>query len=364
MQESHKATVWMMPDFRRDNPYQRLLADGIQSSSTWKVVFYNHYKRGLPLSRGVSQLEEHPDLLHLHWLNPYQKGKGYFLQLFYQQKMLADLALLKARGIPYVWTFHNLLSHDTPYPGLEKQFFRKLALRSQAVLLHQESAADQFRELFPEAGDKARVIPHGHYRDHYGPRIDKESARRQLGLPEDGRLILFFGMIRPYKGLETLLNSWQGLGDRTSGSRLLIAGSPQDAEFARSIREQVKSCDSIILHDRFVPDESVPAYFSAADAAVFPFQKILTSGSVILALSYELPVIAPDFPTIRETVQPLTTGLYEAGNANALTARIQQACEGQLPVAGNSLELVRDRLDWEKIGKATAELYSRVSGRG
>ena len=142
------------------------------------------------------------------------------------------------------------------------------------------------------------VIPHGHYRRAYGVALPSEEARRRLDLTGDTRVALFFGDLRPYKGLETLLTAWQKLSPR--GAVLLIVGQPHDVEYTAKLRQMAEGLPGVRIVDRFIPPDEVPLYFSAADAVVLPFRAVQTSGSVILAMSYGRPVIAPRLGDVPE----------------------------------------------------------------
>jgi len=349
-----------MPDFRADNPYQSLLARGVEQNSPWSVDFYPHYRRGLPFYRAVSTQKKRPDCFHLHWLNPFQRGRNFFSTLLYNEKIVTDLALIKQSGIPLVWTFHNRLGHDTRHPGLESRLFRRVARISNRMIVHHQCVRAEVSQALRVSEDKLEVIPHGHYRDFYGPPLDKIHARRELNLPRDANVCLFFGMLRPYKGLEALLDAWPAITAKTPQAMLLVAGNTNDPVYKKQLLEMANGVDGVKLDIRFIPDEAVPKLFSAADIAVFPFKKILTSGSVILSLSYDCPVVAPDFPTIRETVNPINDGLYPVGDSAAMGERVIHLLHNP-PVRPQDWQIVRKRLDWDQIGRQTADLYQAVS---
>jgi hypothetical protein len=102
----------MAPDFRADNPYQRLLADALGSLGV-STEFPRGYRRGLPLTRGAGSW---PEILHLHWLTAYLRARSGVWRAGYAAKLLLDLQLLRLRGVRLVWTVHNLVEHEERRP--------------------------------------------------------------------------------------------------------------------------------------------------------------------------------------------------------------------------------------------------------
>jgi len=348
--------ILMIPDYRPDNPYQHLLAQGLLGQNG-QVEFPEGYRRGLPITRAC--LDHAPvDVLHLHWLGPYLKGQTWAVKAVYAAKLLMDLFCVRQQGIRVVWTVHNKVSHDTNVPELQRWIRRGVARLADRLIVHDEATRREVSGTYRIPTEKTYVIPHGHYRDVYGDSVPKAVAREALDVPQTGQLFLNFGMLRPYKGIETLLDVWPAYQRDHPADTLLIAGKPVDPEYGQALQSQVQSCPNAILEDRFIPDEDVHLYFSAADVVVLPFQQITTSGSMLLAMAYDAPIIAPRMASLEKTLQPATDLLYEEGdllstlrkshhiNLEGLTQKTKEACE---------------RLSWERISRQTWEVYAEAS---
>lgn len=283
--------VAVFPDWRRDNPYQRLLAEALTPLGV-ETVFPAGYRRGMPLSRAVLP-QPRPDLLHLHWPSAYLRSPHPAWRAAYCVRTLADLSLVRRAGIPVVWTVHNLVSHDTPTPRLERWFSARLAALADRLIVHSEAARTQVIGTLGAAEAKITVIPHGSFRRVYGEPPARAEARAALGINGKGPLALFFGMIRPYKGVPNLLHAWSDLKDRRGDAKLLVVGMAQEPNYAAEIERLAAQTDNVRLDLRFVEDAEVSVLMAAADLLVLPFEQSLTSGTVRLAEDYGVPVVVP-----------------------------------------------------------------------
>lgn len=286
--------VAMLPDWRQANPYQKLLATSLEALGV-DVVFPQGYRRVLPFSRTLLRAPR-PDVLHLHWPTPYLRSNRTVARAAYCLRTLADLWLVRRAGIRLVWTVHNLVTHDTPTPRLERWFSGRLAALADRLIVHSEAAAKAAVATLGASRAKIDVVPHGSFRSIYGEPPARSDARAILGLGDDQAVVLFFGMIRPYKGVPDLLHAWKALGERRGDALLLIVGYASDPEYASEIMEIAARVPQTRLDLRFVPDAEVPILLAAADLVVLPFAASLTSGTVRLARDYGLPVVAPLVP--------------------------------------------------------------------
>jgi beta-1,4-mannosyltransferase len=282
--------VAQFPDYRTDNPYQQLLADALNKTGV-EISFPQGYRRGLPFSRALAGAHR-VDVLHLHWLTPYLRGKNYPGNVVYALKLLLDLRLVKARGVSLVWTVHNLVSHESTTPKLEIWLSRRLAALADALIVHSEPAKEAVINQFNVRAEKITIIPHGDFADAYGEKVPRSEARRRLAIDPQVPVFLFFGMIRPYKGVENLLKTWKQTPSLHQRALLVIAGDARDPNLATSVSLTAADNHNVHLHMKFIPDDDVPMFFGAADYVVLPFTQSLTSGSLALAQTYSVPVVA------------------------------------------------------------------------
>jgi beta-1,4-mannosyltransferase len=347
-------SVLMMPDYRSENPYQRLLAQALEKINIG-VQFPDGYRRIFPILRTVRAGS--PTVLHLHWLEPYLKGENWLIRWVYSLKFLLDLWLVRQSGVRIIWTIHNQLAHDTRFPQLDRWVRRHIAQLADCIIVHHQSALEATATADQFDPSKACVIPHGHYRQVYPPLIDPSTARSQLGIPQHSKVYLNLGMLRPYKGIESLLEIWKNHPEIVQNHTLLIAGKAVNADYERSIAQAAAGINNVILHEGFIADSDIPLYFSAANVVVLPFQKILTSGSLILAMSYGKPIVAPSLGGIQETLEPANQILYDAAQPQGLLFAIQESTAIDLEALQKKMTQACDRLDWGAVAQKTAQAY-------
>ncbi|MBD1825725.1 glycosyltransferase family 4 protein [Cyanobacteria bacterium FACHB-DQ100] len=348
--------VLMLPDYREGNPYQQLLADAIEQNDC-KVNFYGNYRRVLPIFRAIQDQAHRPDLLHLHWLEKYLRGDNLVLRSAYAAKLIVDLLLVRATGTRLVWSIHDQIEHDTKFPMIDRWTRRILIGLADRLIFHNHVALNHYQQQYAFDVTKAEVIPHGHYRGVYGGAISSAQARQLLDLSQHRRIYLNLGMLKPYKGIEQLLQVWQKHHAQLQGSTLLIAGQPFDPDYEQALAKLAANTKNVVFYPHFVESDRIHLYLSAADCVVLPYKNILTSGSAILALSFTKPIIAPRLGGIPELVDTADALLYDPNDPQGLALAIQKSVEADLSTLQQRIEQACDRLDWSSIGAKTAEVY-------
>lgn len=223
--------------------------------------------------------------------------------------------LLKSNGIKIIGLMHNVIAHEKRFgdEALTKYFFNKC---DGFVLLNKSSEKDLL-ELKPDA----KYIIHSHpLYDHYGSKIEQNKAKENLGIPLDKKVILFFGFIRDYKGLDLLIESMKNLDDDYI---LLIAGEVYgDFKKYDELIDRLKLRSRINLQVRYIPETEIPVFFSAADVCVLPYRTATQSGIVGIAYHFDLPVIVTDVGGLAEMVEENKTGLIigKSGSADLTEA--------------------------------------------
>ncbi|HEU4409373.1 MAG TPA: glycosyltransferase [Polyangiaceae bacterium] len=260
---------------------------------------YNHRISTELARRGVAVYEYRPwswfarryDVAHVHWPES-TFNHGLAGALATTETLLRVLDALRARGTRVVWTAHNVRSHGGRYPRPEAAFWRRFAERVDGVIALTEGGVAEARRAHPGlAGRPAFVVPHPHYRGEYDDALTREGARRRLGLPAGARVLLFFGQIAEYKNVPSLVREFAGLDDPSA--RLVVAGRPKTAALAAEIAAAAAGDGRVVVAGAYVAPGRVQEYFRAADAVVLPYRDILNSGSALLALSFDRPVLLP-----------------------------------------------------------------------
>lgn len=172
---------------------------------------------------------------------------------------------------------------------------------------------------------KAVLVPHPLY-DNFGEKISKEEAREKLAIGNEQKIILFFGFIRRYKGLDILLeaiNEIQNSKFKIQNLKLLVAG--EFYEDRRSYDEQINRLgikDHLILHTDFIPDDKVKNYFCAADVVIQPYRNATQSGVTPLAYHFEVPMIVTTVGGLPDMVPDNKVGLVAQPTAESLAEKI------------------------------------------
>ena len=265
-------------------------------------------------------------------------------------------------GLRLVVTAHDVAS----LAGQAEPLARSIYRLADAVIVHNETSANDARGILGLPPDGVHVIPHGHYLESVPTEPPSAAvARRQLGLPAAGPIALFFGQIKRAKGLDLLLRAWPSVRARHPQAQLVVAGRPWKDETA-DYEALVADGSGVHLRWGYVAEEDVPLYYAAASVVVLPYRRIYQSGVLLLAQSYGRPVLASDLPAMREVLGDGQTGyLFASENPDALAARLSDVLDDPAraeEVGRAGRQALTERHDWRTIGSETARLYAEVCG--
>jgi glycosyltransferase involved in cell wall biosynthesis len=235
--------------------------------------------------------------------------------------MYLAIALMNWKKKPVVVEFHEIVD------PLENAFF---ALRmyskimgivirhlASVYVVHSEIDRQLISSHYRIREKRITVIPHGLY-DQY-PKMERNKARQQLRIGEKF-VILFFGLLRPYKGVKYLVEAFELLPHEIlNQSRLLIVGEAWEDQDSRKSVEQSPVSSRITMIDRYVGDDEVPVYFSAADVLVIPYTRASQSGVAHIGMAFGLPILASNVGGLVESLGKYHgTTLVSPGNTTAL----------------------------------------------
>ncbi len=196
----------------------------------------------------------------------------------------------------------------------------------------------------------AELIPHPLY-DHFGAGVSKREARAHLGLDNRERIILFFGFIRKYKGLDLLLEAMLYL--KAAGIRLLVAGEfYEDEKEYKKIIEKLRLNEQVLLHTHYISDEEVKYYFCAADLVVQPYRSATQSGITPMAYHFEVPMVVTNVGGLPERVPDKKVGLVTAATPEAIARAVKDFFSYE---AGYFLPFIREekkQYAWSRMTKA------------
>lgn len=219
-------------------------------------------------------------------------------------------------------------------------------------------------ELRAYSDAPALFSPHPLF-ENFGERVERSEACVRLGLDPANRYVLFFGLIRDYKGLDLLLDAWAQLrrASRTEGRRLIVAGEFYTARepYLNRIADNGLQ-DEVLLHDRFIPDDDVKYYFSAADFVVQPYKTATQSGVTQIAYQFCVPMVVTKVGGLAEIVPDGRVGYVCEPTPEGVAGAIERMYEGDTlqRFRENCVE-ERRRFSWEEMCSRITELYGLVA---
>jgi beta-1,4-mannosyltransferase len=339
------------------NPYVSLLAAAMEGAD--EGVHCIVVKDLAP--RWLWQKRREINVLHLHWAELLYSSSARLLSAVRKWlRFVVSMVLLKLSGIRLAYTVHNIEQHEGRYPLLNRLANGLLFRFADVIHVHDRRTVDEVAGRFGRR-EGVFVIPHGNYLS-YPNACTRAEARAKLGLAEPDFVYLTLGQIRPYKGIEELLQAFAQLSD--DDVRLLIAGHVHERAYAERIEKLAAADGRVHLRLGYVPPEEIQYYMNACDICVLPYRHVTTSGAAILAFSFARPIIAPrsgDFPQLAGERRGV---LYEntedeQGRVQALLEALQRARWLDLATASAAAYALARELDWEVIARQHLSAYAQ-----
>ena len=322
-------TIACLPVAGPSNPYQHLMMDGLNENPHVRA-FNGIHDKFLGIARTL--LTHRPTYLHFDWISSYYFRRWPWLTYLSVVTFCAQIMLARGMGVQVVWTLHNIIPHDTATLKVHRFCQRFLARRCEWIRTFSSGTVARAAAELGVPESKFRVVPEGDYSHVYVNQMSREEARKKLGLPGGAKVFLNIGLIKPYKGLLELLEAFDTL--QQPATYLLLAGKVMDQEYGKKIRARLS--ERVILVDEFIPADELQVYFNAADVVVLPFQAIENSGSVIMAMGFARPIIAPRMGVVQERLIQQDEWLYDS--ISELPKKLRSAAElpqSTLEAAGN-----------------------------
>jgi D-inositol-3-phosphate glycosyltransferase len=307
-----------------------------------------------------------PQTLHILWNNKFEYFDRTILMLYY-----------KAFGKKIAFTAHNVnqARRDGKDSALNRITLKIQYQLCDHIFVHTQKMKDELCQDFDVAETAVTVIRHPINNAFPDTELTPAEAKRRLGLKHDEKAILFFGRIRPYKGIEYLLDAFRPLSaDEQANYRLIVAGEPKKGseEYLREVRHSVErnfKPGQVILRIQFIPDEEMELYLKGADVLVLPYKEIFQSGVLFLAYSFGLPVVATDVGSFREEIVEGSTGfLCKPGDPAELAKALETYFTSDL---FKNLKIRRPELkeyananhSWQAVAELTGTAYAKMLGR-
>lgn len=269
--------------------------------------------------------------------------------------------LFRAIGQRYILTVHNVLPHDR-HTKTKRKLYKFIYNIPHHLVVHTETMKAELVELF--AVPDARIVVMQHGLNDIVPDHRKERGECQslLGIPEDKCVLLFFGKLRPYKGVETLLDGFTRLDQRFF---LVIAGMADKVEYGQKITHLVANHphrDRILLTAGWIKNEDVATYLRAADVLVMPYKHIDQSGVIFLAFRFGLPIVAFDVGVLKEYVKADHGVLVEGDSAENLVDGILCFYHQRKRFIQSQINTYAQEFEWPKVSAPVVKLYASPSG--
>jgi D-inositol-3-phosphate glycosyltransferase len=306
-----------------------------------------------------------PKLFHILWNNKFQLFDCTLLMLYY-----------KLLGKRVVFTAHNVNAgkRDKNDSWLNRISLKVQYSLSDHIFVHTDGMKGEMASEFDIPESKISVIPFGINNTVPNTSLSTAEAKRQLGISKDDKVLLFFGNIAPYKGLEYLLAAFTELSKKDRSYRLIIAGRPKGSEdYWKQIQQSITGSgmrDRIIARIEYIPDEETELYFKAADVLVLPYARVFQSGVIFLGYSFGLPAIAADVGSLKEEIAEGEAGLvFKPRDSFDLARKIERYFNSDLfhNLEAHRLSIkayANERYSWDKVASITAAVYSDLLRRG
>lgn len=326
-----------------------------------KYIIIPHHRYNSPLKKSVFYLISRirllfylllrkPDIVHFHEIK--LPVIDFFL-----------FRVLKLRDIKIILTLHHLKLFDF---NISTRSFSKLYGIADGLILHSQANKDLLYDEYKlKDKTKTAVIPHGEYSTLYISKGSKKEAREKFNLGLDENIILFFGYIRKYKGLDILLEAFNIVLKKDTNFRLIVAGNPkEDMDFYYRICSKYNISNKVMFFPRYIEMIEVPDFFNACDCVVLPYRDIFQSGIAYLSYAYSKPVIASEVGGLPEIIEHENTGLLvPKENREKLADAILEIFKDKkrLSKMGEYAKKYADeKFSWDKISKETINFYDKI----
>lgn len=270
----------------------------INTTNPFNIIRTAHYIR-----------KNNPDMVIMQWWHPYFAPCYILLSMFMGRQKL-------------VYVCHNVFPHER-FP-MDKKLTKWALKKGRHFIVHAAKEAEELLQIKP-AADYA-VTPHPTYNVFRFENMTKMQARKKLGISSDQKVLLFFGFVRPYKGLKHLLNALPKIVESLGDIKLMVVGEFAGEEAKQEYTSQISSLGVlpyVTIKDGYTPDKEVEKYFAACDMVVLPYEDATQSGIVQIAFGFEKPVIVTRVGGLPDVVKDNYTGyVVPPCNSDSLAAAV------------------------------------------
>jgi glycosyltransferase involved in cell wall biosynthesis len=303
-----------------------------------------------------------PRVFHILWNNKFELFDRTLLLLYY-----------RLFGKRIVMTVHNV---NAAHRDKNDSLLNRLTLRVQyrlaeRLFVHTKKMKQELRTDFGVPEHKISIIPFGINSTVPITDVTSAEARQRLSIPNHRKVVLFFGRIAPYKGLQYLIDAMVRLIQTAPDYHLIIAGRVEKGcgHYWKQLQFRISSARiqaNLTERIEHVPDAETEIYFKAADALVLPYTHIFQSGVLFLAYNFGLPVIASDVGSLKEDVVEGKTGFVckpcdPIDLAKSVEAYFSSELYRQLETRRREIRVfAEERYSWNRVGEITLAAYRNL----
>lgn len=342
------------------NPYQILLYSNFD-----KKYFKIEYITGKTRSRSLNLIWFPIELLlkrfqgnkifHLHWTYGFVISFPGFLSKYLSTLYLISITIfIKLLGYKLIWTIHNTVPHNEEFIN-DQWTYRFLSNLSDRKIVHSSQTIHEMRQLKYNILN-TEVIPIGNYIGVYPKAEAKLRVRQKMDLPRDAFVLLFFGNILPYKGVEDLIREITVINK--ANVFLVISGRCKDLNLLNKLELLSNTYKNVKLFNNYIKNSEVSNFFEACDVVVFPFKKITTSSTAILAFSQKRSIIAPRIGDLKNLSEKVGF-FYDKTDKNGLHNSIMYVLQHKhlVDVKGDQAFEYAKSLKWKAIAQETEDAF-------
>lgn len=318
--------------------------------SRWKIVSGFRYIIGSIFSIFHAKIKGH-QICHYH--------------LFHINILtLIDLLITKMLRMKVVYTIHDVISFDDSKSCLSLDRF--IYKRADRIITHNNFSRKAFLSTYNTLSINLDVIPHGNYVPFLDVNTDRTESRDFLGISNDKKVLLFFGIIKKVKGLEILLESLKDIVKKHPDVLLIIAGRVWRNDFSdyQKIIDQHDLSRYCLIRNNFIPQQDVKYYYGASDLVVLPYKRIYQSGVLMMSLSYRKLVLVSDLDPLSEVISDGENGfVFETENINSLSNKLYYVLDNLdnlSLIRETSFNMILTKYGWDRIGSLTRLSYDNI----
>ncbi len=268
----------------------------------------------------------------------------------YMAPSLGTVAKKVRKQSKVITILDNVIPHEKKF--FDTAFTKYFLKQNHGFVVMSDSVKNDLLKLIPDA----KYIFHSHpLYDHFGKNADPVEAKKKLNIPEEKKVILFFGFIRDYKGLDLLIDAVAKLNNEYV---LVIAGEVYGSfdKYNQQI-EKLGILNKISLHVRYISDDEVPLFFSSADVCVLPYKSATQSGITSIAYHFDLPLIATDTGGLKESIIHNKTGLIvDLPDSGLIAQAIENYFSQNLKSKfQEEIKLLKSKLSWGNLANSIIE---------